>query len=69
VDDWVLVSETEIREAMNLFMDAHHVMIEGAAGVSIAAFLKRRDELRGANVAVVVCGANIALGTLKDILR
>ena len=69
VDEWVLVSEDEIVEAMNLFMDAHHYMIEGAAGVSVASFLKRQDELRGENVAVVVCGANIALETLRNVLR
>lgn len=69
VDDWVLVSEEEIAGAMNLFMDAHHLMIEGAAGVSVAAFLKTGEELQGSRVAVVVCGANIALRTLKDVLR
>lgn len=68
VDDWVLVSEEEIAWAMNLFMDAHYLMIEGAAGVSVAAFLKRQDELRDANVAVIVCGANISLKTLKGVL-
>ena len=69
VDEWVLVSEEEIAEAMNLFMDAHHLMVEGAAGVSVAAFLKKQDELRGRRAAVVVCGANISLATLKGILR
>lgn len=69
VDEWVLVSEEEIKEAMNLFMDAHHLMIEGAAGVSVAALLKRQEELRGRKVAVVVCGANISLATLKGVLR
>lgn len=69
VDEWVLVSEDEIAEAMNLFMDAHHLMIEGAAGVSVAAFLKRQDELRNCRVAVVVCGANISLATLKGVLQ
>lgn len=69
VDEWVLVSEEEIAEAMNLFMDAHHLMIEGAAGVSVAAFLKRQDELRNCRVAVVVCGANISLATLKGVLQ
>jgi threonine dehydratase len=69
VDDWVLVSEEEIAEAMNLFMDAHHVMIEGAAGVSLAAFLKRQGEVRGRKAAVIVCGGNISLKTLKAVLR
>ena len=46
VDEWVLVSEGEIAEAMNLFMDAHHYTIEGAAGVSVASFLKTQDKLR-----------------------
>jgi threonine dehydratase len=68
VDDYVLVSENEIREAMLLFMETHHMLIEGAAGVAIASYLKTKDRFRGKNVVVVICGANISLETLKTIL-
>jgi threonine dehydratase len=68
VDDYVNVSESEIVHALKFFMEAHHMMIEGAAAVSIAALLKTKDKFRGQNAVVVVCGANIGLETLKSIL-
>lgn len=68
VDDYVLVSEEEIKDAMRLFMETQHMLIEGAAGVAIAAFLQRREQLEDQNVVIVICGANISLETLKTIL-
>lgn len=70
VDDWLLVSEAEIAEAMRLVVEAHHTVIEGAAGVGIAALI--RDKAKASpdkNTVAVLCGANIALGTLKRVLR
>lgn len=68
VDEYILVSEQEIKDAMRLFMETHHMLIEGAAGVVIASFLKSRDLFQGKNVVLVICGANISLETLKTIL-
>jgi threonine dehydratase len=68
VDEFVLVSETEIVEAMRLFLTTEHQLLEGAAGVAIAALLKQCDRLRHQTVVVVICGANISLPALKSIL-
>lgn len=68
VGEFVTVSEAEIAEAITLFMDAHHMMIEGAAGVAIAAMIKSADKWRGRRIGVVLCGANIALETLREVL-
>lgn len=68
VDDYVLVSEDEIRDAMRSFIDAHHILIEGAAGVAIAGYLQRVDDLTGLNTVIVICGANISLDALRSIL-
>lgn len=68
VDDFELVTETEIQAAMRLFIETHHLLIEGAAGVAIAAFLKQKERLQGKTVVIVLCGANISLETLKQIL-
>ena len=68
VDDFILVSEEEIADAMRLFMASHHMMIEGAAGVAIASFLKTKEQFRDKNVVIVICGANISMDTLKTIL-
>ena len=68
VDDFVLVSEEEVKAAMRLFMETQHLLIEGAAGVALAAFLQQRERLQGQNVVIVICGANISLETLKAVL-
>jgi threonine dehydratase len=68
VDEYVLVDEAEIAAAMRLVMEAHHLLVEGAAGVAVAGLLRRQADWRGKRVAVVLCGANIGLGTLKTIL-
>lgn len=68
IKDWTLVSEDEIKDAMRLILSAHHKLIEGAAGVAVASYLKRKDEFVGQNVVILLCGSNIAPATLKSIL-
>ncbi len=68
VDDYILVSEEKIGEAIRFMVHAHHKIVEGAAGVAVAALLKQKDEFQGRTVAIVVCGANIAASTLSAVL-
>ncbi len=68
VDEYIAVSENEIKEAMRLFMAAHHMLLEGAAGVAIAAYLKRKEAWVGKNVVIIICGGNISLATLKTVI-
>ena len=68
VDDYLLISEEEIAEAIRWTADKHHKIIEGAAGVALAACMKHRQKFKGKKVAVVICGGNISLEMLKNIL-
>lgn len=68
VDEFVLVSEAEIADAMRQFIDHEHQLIEGAAGVAVAAMLKQREAIAGRKVVAVVCGGNISRDTLKEVL-
>ncbi len=68
VDDYILVSEGEIRRAMRLCIETHHMLIEGAASVPLAALLQTPERFREKTVVVVLCGANLSLETLKTIL-
>lgn len=68
VDDYELVTEEEIRQAILLCLEKHHLLIEGAAGVALAALLKQAEHFQGKNVIVVLCGANISRETLHTIL-
>lgn len=68
VDDWILVEEAEIAAAIRLIAEDHHQIIEGAAGVAVAAYLKDPKRGQGGKTAIVLCGANIDLDVLRTIL-
>lgn len=61
IDRQILVSEAEIKAAMRQIAASDRWIIEGAAGVALAAAIKLAPELQGQNVAVVLCGKNIVL--------
>lgn len=68
VDAWVLVSEDEIRSAMRRVFENHRLVIEGAAGVTVAAFLKIAPQLTGKTVVLVVCGGNIDVDLFRTLI-
>jgi threonine dehydratase len=68
VDDYITVTEEEIKESLREFMQTQHMLIEGSAAVAVAAFKKQADRFAGLNVVVVICGGNISLETLKTII-
>ncbi len=68
IDDFVAVTEEEIAENVRLFIDKHHMLIEGAAAVPVAAYRRMGDRFAGQRVAIVICGANIPLETLRKVL-
>lgn len=68
VDDYVLVSEDEIKNAIISMIKIQHLLIEGASGVALAALLKCSNKFHGKNVVIVLSGANISLETLKSVL-
>jgi threonine dehydratase len=68
VDEWVLVSEDEIYEALRLTIDTEHQLIEGAAATAIAAAIEFGREHPNQTIAAVSCGANISTSTLQTAL-
>ena len=69
VDDYVTVTEEEIRVALREYLAARHLLIEGAAAVAIAAYRKLQAQFTEGNVVIVICGANIGLESLKSVLK
>jgi threonine dehydratase len=59
IDEFVLVSEDDIRKGVRLMLDEHHMLVEGAAGVAVSALLQMGSAVRGRTAAVVLCGANV----------
>ncbi|MGD2216143.1 MAG: threonine/serine dehydratase [Gemmatimonadales bacterium] len=68
VDDYVLVSEDEIRDAMAFAAIEHKLVVEGGGAVGIAALLAGVVSVQGENVAVVVSGGNIEAPALARIV-
>ena len=67
-DEFVLVPEEQIAAAMREFIDAQHMLAEGAAGVALAGLRARADSHRGQNAVVIVCGGNVSRDTLKRVI-
>ena len=68
IDEHVLVSEAEIADAIRLVLAEHHLVIEGAAGVAVAAWRKTAARYAGQSVAIVLCGGNISPDKLRKVL-
>ncbi|MGH1493541.1 MAG: pyridoxal-phosphate dependent enzyme [Acidimicrobiales bacterium] len=69
VDRWIAISEIDIARAVSDMINDHHELIEGAAGVALAAAHRYGVEHPGANIVVVSCGANISPAALRRMLN
>jgi threonine dehydratase len=67
LDDFVLVSEDEIRSAQRTMIETTRNLIEAAGAAPLAAALSRRDELSGKRVALVASGGNVSPGQLAEL--
>jgi len=68
IDNIVLVSELEIKQAIVALLETTHQLAEGAGAASTAAAFKLRKELRNKKVALALTGGNLTLKMLKEIL-
>lgn len=66
IDDFVTVTEDEIRQYLRFIVDEHHQLIEGSAAVAVAGLLRHADAVRGRTAVVVLCGGNISFDTLMS---
>ena len=68
IDECVLVSEAEIADAIRFMIAEHQMIVEGAAGVAVAAYRKTAARYAGRSVGIVLCGGNIGYDTLRTII-
>ena len=68
IDDFILVSEDEIKDAIRLYVEKAHIIAEGAGAAPLAAAYKIRDRLKGKKVVLILSGGNLTAETLKGIL-
>jgi threonine dehydratase len=68
LEDFVLVSEDEIRSATVDMIERTRNLVEAAGAAPLAAALKLRDRLAGRRVGVVASGGNVTLDQLRALL-
>ncbi len=69
LDDFVLVSDEELRAAIRLLFDHTHNVAEGAGAAAMAACIKMKDQLAGKKVALDLSGGNLTGEQLREILK
>ncbi len=68
VDRVVMVSDSEIMEAMKLYFSATHNVAEGAAAAPLAALLQEQKIIRNKRVALIHSGSNIDSDLFASVL-
>ncbi len=69
LDDFILVSEEEMREAIKFYVEHCHTIAEGAGAATLAGAIKLKDKLKGKKVALVLSGGNLTYDELMKCLR
>lgn len=69
LDEFLLVSENDLRVATARMIAATSNLVEAAAGAPLAAAIHLRDRLAGKRVALIASGGNISLAQLRDLLE
>ena len=68
VDEFAVLSEDAIAAAMRFMIEKHYTLIEGAAALSVAAYLADPTRYRDQTVVLVVSGKKVSLDTLTKVL-
>jgi threonine dehydratase len=68
LDDFVLVSDDEIRAAQALMIEATRNMVEAAGAAPLAAAVRLREELTSKRIALIASGGNASREQLLDVL-
>jgi len=68
VDEYVQVSEKEIRDGMALIIEKHHKIVEGAAAVPVASLIKKKSLFANKNVVVVLSGLGVGIDTIRKVI-
>ena len=69
LDDFLLVSDDDIRRAIGLLVEKAHTLAEPAGATALAGAVKHAERLKGKKVSVTVTGANITADRLAESLE
>jgi len=68
IDEIILVTERDLKQAIRLLLETAHQVAEGAGAASTAGAAKMCRELKGKKVAIVISGGNLSLQMMRDII-
>jgi threonine dehydratase len=68
IDDWVILKEEDILDAIKYMLHECNMLVEGAGAVGIAALLNDPKRWKGKKIGVVISGGNLGLETLRLVL-
>ena len=68
IDNLVYCSEAEIVDALYAIAWKEHMIVEGAAALAYAGYLKCKEDLKGQTSVVLLCGGNFDKAKLQPIL-
>ncbi len=69
VDEFILVSEDELRAAIKLYVKHCHTIAEGAGAATLAGAIKLKEQLKGKKVVLVLSGGNLTYEELMKCLK
>ena len=67
IDDWAILQEHTIVEAIRLMLFKQKMIVEGAAAVGPAAIITSPEKFKGRKVGVVISGGNLDTKILKQL--
>ena len=68
LDDFVLVTEDQMKETILLLLETTHQVVEGAGAASAAAAMILKKRLKNKKVGLVLSGGNLTLNQLRAII-
>ncbi|MFW5905656.1 MAG: threonine ammonia-lyase [archaeon] len=69
LEDFVLVSDDDLRMAIRDLLDDEHILAEGAGVAGVAGARKLGSELAGKTVVIPITGRNLSVEKLRDLLE
>ena len=64
MDEIITVSEKEIVKSMLMIWERMKIIVEPSCAITLAAILKRKEEIRGKKVGLILSGGNVDLTQL-----
>lgn len=68
LDDFLLVSDDELRQSVRLLLEKTRNLAEGAGAAALAGAIKMKDQLQGRKIAVIQSGGNTSIEHLREAL-